>query len=382
MTIEEIKKRLKEIQDEINTRGADMPEDEFTRLQEEAESLLAERNKFNAQQQRTAFLQRIADGDEESTVIKRFGEFKDPEDPYGTAVYRSAWLKKIRSLPMTEAETRAYQNAVGKGAEVIPTQTSNQIISKIKTLVPMLNEMTLLHVKGFVKFVVEGTNNEAAIHTENAAITPAADTLIPVALSGYEIIKLIQISDTVMTMSIDAFEAWIVNMLSESIAAKIENLIFNGTGSSQPKGLEKANTWDTTNSVTVANASSLTAADVQKLISLLKSGYHRNAKFAMSIRTLFTDFMPLEDKSKSSIVTQQGDKYFVYGYPVLLTDYTKEHEAFFGDYKKMCGNLAEEINVKNSYDIDTNSYKYSGISIFDCTPALGEAFTKLIKATA
>lgn len=94
MTIEEIKKRLKEIQDEINTRGADMPEDEFTKLQKEAESLLAERNKFNAQQQRTAFLQRIADGDEASTVVKRFGENTENEDPYGTAVYRSAWLKK------------------------------------------------------------------------------------------------------------------------------------------------------------------------------------------------------------------------------------------------------------------------------------------------
>ena len=382
MTIEEIKKRLKEIQEEINTRGADMPEEEFTRLQEEAESLIEERNKFNAQQQRTAFLHRIADGEVESTVIKRFGENTEPEDPYGTAAYRSAWLKKIRRLPLTDAETRAYQNAVGKGAEVIPTDTSNQIISRLKTLVPMLNEITLLHVKGFVKFVIEGTNNAAAIHTENAAITAAADTLTTVTLSGYEIIKLIQISDTVMTMSIDAFEAWIVNMLAESIAVKIEDLIINGTGLSQPKGLEKANTWGATNSVTVANASSLTAADVQKLISLLKSGYHRTAKFLMNIRTLFMDFMPLEDKSKSSIVTKQGDKYFVYGYPVLLTDYTKEHEAFFGDYKKMCGNLSEDINVKNAYDIDSNSYKFSDIAIFDCTPAIDEAFVKLIKAAA
>lgn len=381
MTIEEIKKRLKEIQDEINTRGADMPEDEFTRLQEEAEGLLAERNKFNAQQQRTAFLQRIADGDEASTVIKRFGENAENEDPYGTAVYRSAWLKKIRSLPMTEAETRAYQNAAGKGNEVIPTQTANEIISKVKTLAPILNEMTLLHVNGSVKFVVEGTNNAAAIHTENAAITAAADTLTTVALNGYEIIKLIQISDTVMTMSIDAFEAWIINMLSEAIARKIEDLCFNGTGSSQPKGIDKANTWGSTNSVTVASAGTLTTENVLTLISLLPAGYDRNAKFAMSKRTLFTDFMPLQDKNKHDIVTSEGKEYFIQGYPVLITDYVKEHEAFLGDFKKFCGNLAESINVKNSYDIDTNSYKYSGISIFDCTPALGEAFVKLVKSS-
>ena len=34
------------------------------------------------------------------------------------------------------------------------------------------------------------------------------------------------------------------------------------------------------------------------------------------------------------------------------------------------------------YDIDTNSYKYSGIAIFDCTPAIGEAFVKLVKGDA
>ena len=38
--------------------------------------------------------------------------------------------------------------------------------------------------------------------------------------------------------------------------------------------------------------------------------------------------------------------------------------------------------VKSAYDIDTNSYKYSGIAIFDCAPAIGEAIVKLVKATA
>lgn len=38
--------------------------------------------------------------------------------------------------------------------------------------------------------------------------------------------------------------------------------------------------------------------------------------------------------------------------------------------------------MKSAYDIDTNSYKYSGIAIFDCAPAIGEAIVKLAKATA
>ena len=383
MRIKEIEARLAAIKKEIEERGDAMTAEEIDKLEKETKDLTEERaGLVAAAEKRNGILNNIAKG---AGVVSRTFEQKqdnaDPDDPFGTPEYRSAWLKHLRRLPLTDAEKRAYANASGTGAEVIPTQTANEIISKVKKLAPMLNEVTLLHVKGAVKFAVEGTNNDAAIHTENAAITPAADTLTTVTLTGYEIIKLVQISDTVMTMSIAAFESWIVDMLAEAIARKVEDFFINGTGSSQPKGIDKANTWGETNSVTVAAAGSLTAANVQTLIGLLNAGYDRNAKFAMSKKTLFTDFMPLMDTSKNHIVTVQGNSYFIYGYPVLLSDYVKEHEAFLGDFKKVCANLAESINVKNAYDIDTNSYKYSGIAIFDCTPAIGEAFVKLVKAT-
>lgn len=385
MRIKEIEARLAAIKKEIEERGDAMKAEEIDALEKETKELTEERaGLIAAAEKRNGILDNIAKGG--GVSVRSFGKKEedntDPDDPFGTPEYRSAWLKNLRRLPLTDAEKRAYANASGTGAEVVPTQTANEIISKVKKLAPMLNEVTLLHVKGAVKFVVEGTNNDAAIHTENAAITPAADTLTTVTLSGYEIVKLVQISDTVMTMSIAAFESWIVDMLAEAIARKVEDFFINGTGTSQPKGIDKANTWGATNSVTVGASASLTAANVQTLIGLLNAGYDRNAKFVMSKRTLFTDFMPLQDTSKNHIVTVQGNSYFVYGYPVLLSDYVKEHEAFLGDFKKVCANLAESINVKNAYDIDTNSYKYSGIAIFDCQPAIGEAFVKLVKATA
>ena len=385
MRIKEIEARLAAIKKEIEERGDAMKAEEIDALEKETKELTEERaGLIAAAEKRNGILDNIAKGG--GVSVRSFGKKEedntDPDDPFGTPEYRSAWLKNLRRLPLTDAEKRAYANASGTGAEVVPTQTANEIISKVKKLAPMLNEVTLLHVKGAVKFVVEGTNNDAAIHTENAAITPAADTLTTVTLSGYEIVKLVQISDTVMTMSIAAFESWIVDMLAEAIARKVEDFFINGTGTSQPKGIDKANTWGATNSVTVGASASLTAENVQTLIGLLNAGYDRNAKFVMSKRTLFTDFMPLQDTSKNHIVTVQGNSYFVYGYPVLLSDYVKEHEAFLGDFKKVCANLAESINVKNAYDIDTNSYKYSGIAIFDCQPAIGEAFVKLVKAGA
>ena len=385
MRIKEIETRLAAIKKEIEERGDAMKAEEIDALEKETEELTEERaGLIAAAEKRNGILDNIAKG--AGIVSRSFqqnnGENNTPDDPFGTPEYRSAWLKNLRRLPLNDAEKRAFSNASEAGAEVIPTQTANEIISKVKKLAPMLNEVTLLHVKGAVKFAIEGTNNAAAIHTENASITAAADTLTTVSLSGYEIVKLVQISDTVMTMSISAFESWIVDMLAEAIARKVEDLLINGTGSSQPKGIENANTWGATNSVTVAKTGALTAANVQTLIGLLPSGYDRNGKFVMNKKTLFTDFMPLQDNSKNHIVTVQNNAYFVYGYPVLLSDYVADHEAFLGDFKKVCANLAENIGVKSAYDIDTNSYKYSGIAIFDCAPAIGEAIVKLVKATA
>lgn len=390
MRLAEIEARLAAIREDLEKRGGTMTDEEIGNLEAEVKKLTEERKAIlDAAERRNALLGQIAEG--AGVTVRSFGENggtpaaqtagAGATDPLAAPEFRTAWLKRIRGIELTDAEQRAYSSAANYGAEVIPQSTANEIITKIKKLAPMLSEVTLLHVAGTVRFAVEGTNNAAALHTENAAITPAADTLTAVTLSGYEIIKLVQISDTVKTMSIPAFEEWITNMLAEAIARKIEDFLINGTGSNQPGGIEKAATWGATNSVTVAAASNLTAANVQTLIGLLPAGYDRNAKFIMNKKTLFTQFMPLQDNSKNAIVTVRGNEYFVYGYPVLISDYVGANTAYLGDFTKIVANLAESINVKSAYDIDTNSYKYSGIGIFDSKVALGEAFVKLAKAS-
>lgn len=335
---------------------------------------------FEAAATETANLNALANIQPPAPFSTRENMAGDPENK--EAVYRVAFFKRLQGKELSPEELTAYSSGASSAGAVIPTQTAEEIITKLKERAPLLQEITLLQVQGNVTFAVEGTNNAAAIHTENASITPAADTLVKVSLSGWEVTKLIQISDTVKTMSINAFEGWLVDMLVESIADKISDMIINGTGSSQAKGIEKANAWGDTNSVTVTKAGSLTAANVQTLIGLLGGGYDANAKFIMSKKTLYTDFMPLQDNSKNDIVTREGRNYYVYGYPVLIDSRVTEHEAYLGDLKKYVANLAESVNVKADFDIDTNSNKYLGVAIFDGAPALGEAFVKLVKATS
>jgi HK97 family phage major capsid protein len=300
------------------------------------------------------------------------------ENVIATPEYRNSYLKKLQGKDLTIQE-----NALMTATPAIPQQTQNEILRKVKQYAPLLNEITLLQVEGNVKYVVEGTINDAALHTPGATITASVDTLIEVILTGYEINKLVTISKSVSTMSIDAFENWLTDMLAQSISNKISSYIITGTGTNEPQGIEKAQTWGATNSVTVALAASLTAANVQALVGLLPGGYDAGAKFTMSKKTLFTDFMPLQDTSKHDLVRLVGDTYYIYGYPVLFDERVTFHEAFLGNLKRaVVGNLPESVNVVSAFDIKTNSFDYLGSAIFDSKVAIGEAVVKLIKATA
>lgn len=375
--LQEIEERLSAIKAEMNTEGANLDV-----LGTEVDSLIAERTRLLGEiETRRGILDKIGSGaaGEGAPVIpteeKRSFDTSSPE-------YRSAFLKNLRNLELTEVEKRAFSSGSNSAGAVIPTNTANEIIKKLKQHAPLLGEITLLNVSGNVKFAVENAKADAAIHTENATITAGTDTFTTVTLTSYEIVKLVQVSETVKTMSIDIFESWLTDMIAEKVAEKIGAFLISGTGSEQPAGVNSAATWGDANSVTVTKTGTLSAANVQALIGLLDGVYDANAKFLMSKRTLFTDFMPLQDNSKNKIVTVEGHNYYVYGYPVMLDDNVTVHEAYLGDFKKIVGNLSQNITVKSDFDITTNSYRYLGVAMFDSKIADSEAFVKLAKATA
>lgn len=296
--------------------------------------------------------------------------------------YRSAWLKNIRGLELNEAEQRAITTASGSAASVIPTSTRNKIVEKVSQFCPILDKIDLLRVPGGVTIPAEGTTNDAKIHAEGATITSDDDTLVDVVLSAYEITKLVTISKSVEKMSIDAFEAWLVKKIARKIADKINALIFNGSGKNEAEGVN-AITWDNTNSVTVAKAGSLTAANVQALVALLNGGYDDGAEWYMSKTTFFNDFHPLMNNAKDNIVTENNGKYRVMGYPVQLEDRITLHEALLGNFERgYAGNMPEDITVTSQFVVRENAYDFFGCAMFDGKVQAKEAFVKLIKATA
>lgn len=378
MTLEEIKKQLQEILDKLNSEE-DLTEEEITELEAKAEELEEEKKSLISKaEKRSATLEKVKKGiigTEVEKVDERKGESKmDPKE------YRNAYFKTLLGKELTDAEKRAFTVENAEGA--IPEDTAEEIIKKITKLAPVLDEITLLHAKGSIKFAVEGVKTDGVIHKENNTITPDADTLVTVSLAGYEVTKLIQVSKSVESMSIAAFEAWLIDMIAEMLAAKLEDLVFNGTGTGEAKGILAETFAAGTNMIEVGTSANLSANNVRELIALLPAGYDANAKFAMNKKTLFNQFMGLQDNAKHDLVKVEGDKYFIYGYPVLVTSKIADNVAVLGDFKKYVGNLSEDVNVTKDFDVRTNSNLYLGSCVFDGKVALTEAFVKLGKASA
>ena len=122
-----------------------------------------------------------------------------------------------------------------------------------------------------------------------------------------------------------------------------------------------------------------TADDIRKLVALLGAGYDANAKMHMNKKTLFTDLMPLQDNAKHDLVREINGVFYVYGYPVKLTDKLEDGTIILGDFKKYVGNLAVQDELTSQFDIDTNSFKYLGCALFDGKVALLDGFVKAYK---
>jgi len=288
--------------------------------------------------------------------------------------YRVAFLKKLQGASMTADEMTMLDSGASSAGHAIPTITQNKIIEKMTKLAPMIGEVELLQIPGFVKLPIEGTVNAAGLHTENANIIAAEDTVTYVSLGGYEIVKVLQISATVETMSVDAFEDWVVSNISRSMASALENYLINGTGDSQPKGVKYAEEWSDGTNARKWAAAALADGDLTAAISYLPARCDANAKFLMNKKTYWANIAKIRDDGKYKIVEQTGDGYAIHGYPVLFSDKMADGVIYLGDFREgVKANLARPIGIAKdaSAGFISNSIIYRGECLFDCVPVTG-----------
>ena len=378
MNAEQLEARLAELTDETSEEKRDALDNDA--LEARITEMEAIRAELDARKQAHADEEQRA---EEITRMKGEPIIESEERKMydvNTAEYRDLWLRNLQGN-LTDEEKRAYASNT---TNAVPTMVSDKFFEKLVKLAPMLSEITLLRVAGNLKFVSEGVRNSAdAAHTENSANDPSADTTVSVTLGGFEFLKILQISRTAKLMSIDAFEGWLVNMLTGDIARSIDNYIINnGTN-----GFVTKVTW-TTDVNQVVNTQGYTYGNICDLIAMLPAAYDPEAKFLVNKKTLYGDI--------AQIVNSSGDPIFVpdtvnglggrlMGYPVLVDDYvsTANKALYLGKWTDIVGNLSEDIHVDSdeSAGFTANAIMYRGVAVFDSQPAKTDAFVRLVSTT-
>lgn len=379
MNLEQVTQRLAELDEEVRNAN----DVEFVnKAADEKKDLLTRKSELEDLEARKQAALDITAQKVEPKVIETRKENKmdfekmTSAEARGTEEYRNAFLKGLLGQPLNEVEKRVNEMATTDALGVVPTITQERIFNKLKEYAPLLSEITLLQVPGNVSFVVEGTNNAAAIHTENSLIAPAADATVEVKLGGFEIVKILRISATVQAMGINSFESWLVDVISENISAKIGSYLIYGSGSSMPEGVDYAQTWSDGTTAVQWAAANPTYAELMKLAGYLKAGYHRRAKWLMNSTTFWTQVLPASDNSKVKILTDDFKR--LLGYPIMIDDNCTTGDIFFGDFKKLVGNLSQNIKVDRSTESGFvyNSIDFRGTAIFDSKIAVREAFVK------
>lgn len=284
--------------------------------------------------------------------------------------YREAFMKKLMGREL-DAEERA---AMGASA-AIPTETLNLIVARLQES-PLLGRITMLTIPGHVSIPKEDAVGDASWIDMSAASADSEDTLGSLDLAAHKLIKTVEIGADVESMSISAFEAWLVKSLTNKMEAALQKAVVAGTGSKQATGITTGDSVKSAQKSTYT-ADAMTFKDVMKIMGNLPGRYHKNASWSMPSKTFFNEVLGMVDANKRPIVVTDpsvGSGYRLMGRPVDLVD--DEEAIIFGDFSKYYMNLPAGIEIKadGSVGFRTGSVCYRAMALADGGVADNEAF--------
>ncbi|EGQ0331709.1 TPA: phage major capsid protein [Staphylococcus pseudintermedius] len=317
---------------------------------------------------------------------------------FGTEEYRSAFFKKMLGQELSDVEQRSFNHAMdiqksehradeftssSNASAVIPEQTLNEVIRRARTQGGLLANVRSFNMPTKIRIPISTPQERAEWHTEGAKVE--ADKVVTTAVSfeANEIIKIFSISVKAKTMSISAFESYLVEELTNCVVEAIEYALINGTGNNQGQGILTGITWNDENSLELTGK----YTDFTKALGMLKRGYAQNAKFAMSNATLYNTVYGVQDGNKRPIFVQDAQREnvgYIFGKPVIIDDNIEDGTIILGDFNYIGYNLPQGIMLESSRESSFRSglIDYRAMAVADTRVLVDDAFVKLTSASS
>lgn len=254
---------------------------------------------------------------------------------------------------ITEMRASEQNMTMSDNGAIIPTTIANRIIKAVKDRCPILARATIYNVKGTLKVPVWGKANNThdiavGYQTEFTEITADSGKFTSVDLGGYLAGALTLIGKSVENNGSFSVVDFIVNQMAEKIAFWIEGQLLIGTGSNAAQGAT-----NTTNVLTAASSTAITADELIDLQAKIKQAYQANACWIMN-PTTFTAVKKLKDGNNRYLLQDDVTGEFPFrllGRPVFLSDNMPDitdgaKAVLYGDCSGLSVNFRENISIQ------------------------------------
>lgn len=310
-----------------------------------------ERNNFDALEQELKDVDATLDREQRA----RNAAIRQPSQPSGETVEEAeerAFADYVMGR-VTEMRAGEQNLSMGNNGAVIPTSIANRIIKAVKDRCPILEGATLYRVKGTLKIPVWGKANTThditvGYSTEFNELTADSGKFTSVDLGGYLAGALTLVSKSVENNAVFSVVDFVVDQMAEEIALFLEKELLTGTGSSAAQGA-----LNTTNVLTAASATAVTADELIELQAKVKQAYQGSACWTMHPDT-FTAIKKFKDSNNRYLLQDDVTGEFPYrllGKPVYLSDNMPALAAgktaiLYGDYSGLSVNIREDISIQ------------------------------------
>lgn len=301
------------------------------------------------------------------------------DDMFASLDYRKAFMNNVlkgAAIPNQflniDADTKT-----GDVGSVIPTTVLEKIIEKLESTGMILPLITRTSYKGGVSIPTSTVKPVATWVSEGVTTDKQKKTTGVITFNYFKLRCAVSVSLEVATTTLGVFESAIISNITEAMTKALEQSIFNGDGTTQPKGILKE-TVVVGQNVNIAAAEKASYQVLVDAEAALPLAYESEAVWCMTKKT-FMSFIGMVDSQKQPIARVN---YGIAGKPertllgrtVVLNDYipnltaTVEADtvvAFLFNFKDYVLNTNYNITLKKYEDNDTDDQVTKAIMLVD-----------------
>lgn len=262
-----------------------------------------------------------------------------------------AYIRKSCGTEGIQERAGEQNLTMGNNGAIIPTTIANRIVTAVKDICPIYARATMYHVNGTLKVPVWGKANTShditvGYQEEFTELTADSGKFTSIDLSGYLAGALTLIGRTVANNAQVNVVSFIIGEMAKAIAEFLEKELLTGTTKAQ-------GALSTTNTMTAASATAITADELIGLQASVKQAYQKDACWIMH-PTTFTMLRKLKDGNNRYLLQDDITGEFPYrllGKPVFVSDNMPTVKAdakavLYGDLSGLSVNMRENVQIQ------------------------------------